>query len=112
MLPNLFSDSSQLWKLDNGNLRNYENIWISKDRWNLKKAGGQFYIENLSQNTTLGITHGGKIIEEKLEAGKVGQLWNKGRNNSEGYFNLRSLECQNLMTAISSSDLKIKGNYQ
>ena len=96
--------------LDNGNLRNYENVWISNDRWILEKAGRrEYHIKNLSQNTTLGITHGGKIIEEKLEAGKVGQLWNKGRNNSEGYFNLKSLECQNLMTAISSSDLKIKG---
>ena len=68
------------------------------------------YIENISQNTVLGITHGGKIIEEKLEAEKVGQHWNQGTTNDEGYFNLKSYECQNLMTAISSSDLEIKGN--
>ena len=69
------------------------------------------YIENISKNTVLGITHGGKIIEEKLEAGKVGQQWKQGKTNNEGYFNLVSDECQNLMTAISSSDLKIKGNF-
>ena len=69
------------------------------------------YIENISKNTVLGITHGGKIIEEKLEAGKVGQQWIQGKTNNEGYFNLKSYECQNLMTAMSSSDLKIKGNY-
>ena len=67
------------------------------------------YIENISKNTVLGITHGGKIIEEKLEAGKVGQQWKQGRTNNEGYFNLISEECQNLMTAVSRSDLIIKG---
>ena len=69
------------------------------------------YIENISKNTVLGITHGGKIIEEKIEAGKFGQCWKQGETNNEGYFSLISCECQNLMTAISSSDLKIKGNF-
>ena len=68
-----------------------------------------YYIENISKNTVLGITHGGKIIEEKLEAGKVGQQWNQVNTDIEGYFKLKSYECQNLMTAISSSDLEIKG---
>ena len=109
----LFSDSSQLWKLENGILRNHEDIWISNDKWDLRKEGkGRkevLYIGNISKNTVLGITYGGKIIAEKLEAGKFGQCWKQGKTNNEGYFSLISCECQNLMTAISSSDLEIKG---
>ena len=47
---------------------------------------------------------------EDFQEGKAKQLWKKGDPNAEGYFTLENSNVPKVLTADSSSDLKIKGN--
>ena len=71
-----------------------------------------FYIENTSKTTVLVATSDGKVIQEVFVEGKAEQLWKKGNSDAEGYFNLQNSEVStySVITAISESDLEIKGN--
>ena len=62
------------------------------------------------RNKVLEITNDGKVFLKDLEEGKAEQLWKKGEPNAEGYFTLENSKVPKVMTAISSSDLEIKGN--
>ena len=56
-------------------------------------------------------TSDGKVIQEVFVEGKTEQLWRKGMLDAEDYFTLESYsEVPKLMTAISESDMEIKGN--
>ena len=59
----------------------------------------------------MGAKSDGRVIHEVFEAGKDGQLWKKGATDAEGYFTLVNHGFKSkVLTAISESGLKIKGN--
>ena len=68
------------------------------------------YIENISKTKVLGSTSDGKVLFENFEENKTEQLWKKGKPNAEGYFTLENAKVHKVMTAISPSDLEIKGD--
>ena len=68
-----------------------------------------FYIENTSKTTVLVATSDGIVIQEVFVEGKAEQLWIKGKSDAEGYFYLKNSHYDRI-TAISESDLEIKGN--
>ena len=71
---------------------------------------GRVYIEIVSDgNNVLGIK-GDKVIPEVKDPVKTGQLWIKGEEKTGGYFTLKNFASSKVLTAISASGLKIKGN--
>ena len=95
-------------------LKNKAGLWKSVDKWVFKTGDNDLiYIENNSKTSVLEATSDGNVIEEVLLEGKAEQLWEKGTPNAEGYFTLKShSETPKVITAISESGLKIKGNLR
>ena len=91
-------------------LQNEKGIWTSDQEWNFKNKDDLIYIENISKTEVLGSTSDGNVFFENFEENKTEQLWKKGKPNAEGYFTLQNAKDQKVMTAISSSGLKIKGD--
>ena len=58
----------------------------------------------------LGATNDSKVILEDLKEDRPAQLWKKGERNADGYFTLENHKVPKIMTAISSSILRIIGN--
>ena len=71
------------------------------------------YIENILTKKVLAAGFGlaGQLVDQEdyLE-GKGQQLWKRGEPNTEGYFTLGTSTGTKVMTAVSSSILRIKGN--
>ena len=111
-IPKFNSFSDQRWKLDGTRLKNKADIWKSNDDWVFKsRLGYLIYVENYSKKWVLGAKSDGRVIHEVFEAGKDGQLWKKGATDAEGYFTLVNHGFKSkVLTAISESGLKIKGN--
>ena len=106
-----FSDSSQLWKLEGGRLKNKEGILILDKEWNITTKHTFFNIENISnKKLVLGITNYGTVIEEEFVDSKPGQLWKKGKPDADGYFRLEGSKSSKILTATSSSNLEVLGN--
>ena len=78
--------------------------------WIFKPNDDLIYIENTSKAKVLGATSDGKVILEDFEEGKAHQLWKKGELDAEDYFTLVNYGVPTVLTAISESDLEIKGN--
>jgi hypothetical protein len=98
-------------------LTNKGRIWHSNDKWNFKNYNDDtmIYIENMSKNKILGVKNccnDDKVIEEPMIKCKLGQLWEKGNVDKEGYFTLRNSESAMILTAISTKSLAIKGNIK
>ena len=101
----------QRWKLDGNMLKNKAGIWKSDDLWIFKtKENDLIYIENTSNKKVLGATRKSKVNLEDSEEGRAQQLWKKGKTDAQGYFTLENFEVPKVITAISESDLEIKGN--
>ena len=83
---------------------------MSDEEWVFNPKTNFIYIQNNLTKKVLGATNDGQVIREKYEEGKAQQLWKKGEPNAEGYFTLGNFNESKLMTAISTSDLQIKGN--
>ena len=111
ILQIIFLVPSQLWKLDNGILKNNENRWTSTDRWNIRTEGKFVFIENTSKNKVWGTIKKGRVKEEDFLESKIDQLWIQGEPNSEGYFTLKSSICQRFIKAVSSRRIQVKGKY-
>ena len=107
---NLLLFSAQRWKLDGNMLKNEAGLWKSVDSWIFKTKDNISIIENISKRKVLGATSGGKVIQEVFVAGKADQLWKKGEPDAKGYFTLENSGVPKVITAISESGLKIKGN--
>ena len=92
-------------------LLNKAGIWKSTNEWNfVTDDNGRVYIEIASDdNNVLGIK-GDEVIPEVKDPVKTGQLWIKGEEKAGGYFTLKNSEFLKVLTAISASGLKIKGN--
>ena len=93
---------------------------MSNDEWNFKKKDKyddySYYIENISKSKVLGAKDDGEVILEDFEESKVGQIWMKIESDDEGYSTLQNskvwpnmMTIWPIMTAISSSTLKIQG---
>ena len=100
---------SQLWKLNGNTLMNKANLWTSNDEWNIRTRDKFVYIENISKKKVLGITYDGSITEEDFVEDKPGQLWKRGKFNTDGYFILENSDTPKVMTGISQSRLGVKG---
>ena len=93
-------------------LENKAGLWRSVDSWIFKAKGDDrlIYIENTSKAKVLETTRDGKVIQEVFVEGKADQLWKKGEPDAEGYITLENYGVPKVITAISQSDLEIKGN--
>ena len=67
-------------------------------------------IKNVSKAKVLGTKNDGEVILEVYEEDKAEQLWKQGKPNAEGYSTLENSKVPKIMTAISSSILRIIGN--
>ena len=67
-------------------------------------------ITNTSKTKVLGTNKDGEVILEVYEEDKAEQLWKKGKPNAEGYSTLENSKMPKIMTAISSSILRVIGN--
>ena len=84
---------------------------MSEEEWNFKPKDDLIYIQNITKTKTLQLVYTIYVDLEDFEEDKPKQLWKKGEPNAEGYFTLEnSSESKLVLTAYSSSDLKIKGN--
>ena len=83
---------------------------MSNEEWVFKPKTNLIYIQNILTKKVLGATNDGQVIREDYEEGKAQQLWKKGEPNAEGYFTLENFNRTEIMTAVSSSILQIKGN--
>ena len=91
-------------------LQNEKGIWTSDQEWNFKDKDDLIYIENITKTEVLGSTSDGNVFFENFEENKTEQLWKKGKPNAEGYSTLENSKVPKIMTAISSSILRIIGN--
>ena len=96
-------------------LKNKAGIWMSDDEWNFKtKNYYSIYIENISKTKVLGTKFDDDVVLEDFDKDKTKQQrWYKGQSDAEGYFILENkpqrLQGPKIMTAISPSNIKIKG---
>ena len=72
--------------------------------------GDLICIENISETKVLGTKNDGEVLLEVYEEDKAEQLWWKGNPNAEGYSTLENSKVPKIMTAISSSILRVIGN--
>ena len=108
----LLSDSSQLWKLDGGELKNKADKPILDKKWNITTKKTDISIVNiLDRNLVIGISNNGTVIEEDFVDGKPGQVWKRGKPDAEGYFSLKDSKSSKILTATSSSNLEVIGNH-
>ena len=85
---------------------------MSDEEWNFKAKHNLIYIENISRKKVLGITNDSEVILEDFKEDKAEQLWKKGliRNDGfDGFYSLENSKVPKFITAISSSNLVIKG---
>ena len=71
---------------------------------------GLICIENISKTKVLGIKNDGEVILEAFEEYKPEQLGKKGMPSAAGYSTLENSKVPKIMTAISSSILRLIGN--
>ena len=108
----------QRWKIHNNLLQDKAGLWKSVDSWIfISEEDEEICIENTTKEKVLGAMSDNKVIQECLVDDKPDhQLWKKGEPDEEGYFTLQnSFALQDsgelkVLTAISDSNLEIKGN--
>ena len=96
---------------------------MSDDKWNFKTITSfsddfdfdtAIYIENISQKKFLERKYDDNVVLKDFNEDEKDQIWYKGQPNAEGYFILENRDMRaadpRIMTATSSSDMKIKGN--
>ena len=89
---------------------NWRNSLLCYYASNRRYKGKLIFIENINKTKVLGTKNKNKVILEKFEEDKHGQLWKKGEPNAEGYFTLENFKVSKFMTATSSTSLELKGN--
>ena len=100
----------QLWKLDDTKLVDKAGVWNSNNEWKfVHDYYGRMYIESTTYDTkVLGIKDD-EVITEVKDLNKSNQLWIKGEEKAGGYFTLKNSKSSKVLTALSASDLNIKG---
>ena len=106
--------ASQLWELNDEVLQNKEGHWVSDQDWNFKPGkDGLIYIENIEEDKVLGFSKlDNKVVLEEFEEDKAEQLWKKGEPDDEGYFTLENSKVPKILTAFSTTILKVKGKAE
>ena len=96
-------------------MTNKGNLWKSNNSWEFITNDHDnriVYIENTKNQKVLGVISNDRVIEEPIIKGKLGQLWDRGTKNDEGFYILRNSETTKVLTAISPIKLEIKGNFE
>ena len=91
-------------------LQHKKEVWRPDEVWNFKPKDDLIYIENISKTKVLGTSNDGEVVLEDFAEDKTEQLWRIGESNAEGYFTLENSKVPKIMTAISSSILRVIGN--
>ena len=81
---------------------------MSDEEWNFKTKNDWIYIENISKTKVLETSNYDEVTLKDFKEDKKMQLWKRGEPNTEGYFTLENSEIPKLLTAISSTIIKIK----
>ena len=104
------SDPSQRWKLENDTLKNKEGLWQSNATWTFEDFNGTLIrIKNNTANRFLGAQTHGQVFREDRKDNELGQLWIRGKADTDGYYTLENSKSQNLMlTAVSKENLEVK----
>ena len=101
-----------MWKLIGTKLTNKADEWSSSHEWNLKIAHGtKVYIENITNNTVLGIKDDETVNEQSLVEDKVEQTWEIGIPTKDKFVTLTNVKTKKLLTARSAYSLETKGMY-
>ena len=109
MTTKFAQNKTQRWKLNNNDkLENKDGVWRSIETWILIAKGQEVYIRNNSTGTVLEAHKDGKVIKEFKIEGNANQLWTKGIPDNQGFYTLRNLGRQKVLTAISENNLAIK----
>jgi len=81
---NIYTEDSQLWKVEDQKLVNKTGMYETDDIWTMIPEGRMAYIQNQTQNQVL-TNDDGKV---EMTFDRVSQLWDMGRPDDEGYFTL------------------------
>ena len=94
-------------------LQNKEGHWVSDQDWNFKPGkDGLIYIENIEEDQVLAFRKlNNNVVLEEFEEDKAEQLWKKGEPDDEGYFTLENSKVPKILTAFSTTILKVKGKF-
>ena len=88
---------------------NKANLWQSNYNWTMDN-GTLVHIKNTSNETVVFTTRDNLTVNEGIfNHNESRQRWIKGVENSEGYFTLKSVYSQKVLTAISKDSLETKG---
>ena len=102
-----------LWKLEGNVLKNKANLWQSNDQWNLTQSSNNWpliYIRKTDNSKVLGINNG-KVIEEDIVEGKLGQLWDQNPFRGD-YFTLQNAGSLSMfLSATSKSELELQSMW-
>ena len=109
MTTKFAQNKTQRWKLNiNDRLESKDGLWRSIETWILIAKGQEVYIRNNSTGTVLEAHKDGKVIKKFEIEGNANQLWTKGIPDNQGFYTLRNLGRQKVLTAISENNLAIK----
>ena len=97
--------------MDGTTLTNKSNLWQSNDDWFIREKDEWVIVENHSNSKVLEATDYHKVMQEKFDENKTEQFWKKGKANTEGFFILIKYGSNKVLTAISATDLTVKGKY-
>ena len=94
-------------------MKNTADEWISINDWNFKPKGSLqcplIYIENTSKNKVLEADCDGKVTEEDFIEDNPGQLWRQDFVNNDCFTLIPNINSSQLLTAVSSDSLEVKG---
>ena len=101
----------KLWKKSDGALINKSNLWESQDKWKFIKCEDQtFYIKNRRNQGVLTPTENDdSVIEAELKSNDANQLWQRGEENEDGYFEIINTLSKKKLAAMSAVKLEVKG---
>ena len=97
--------------MDGTTLTNKSNLWQSNDDWVIREKDEWVIVENHSNSKVLEATDYHKVMEENFDGNKTEQLWKKGKANTEGFFILINNGSSKVLTAISATNLEVKGKF-
>ena len=97
--------------MDGTTLTNKSNLWQSNDNWVIREKDEWVIVENHSNSKVLEATDYHKVMQEKFDENKTKQLWKKRKANTEGCFILINNGSSKVLTAISATNLEVKGKF-
>ena len=100
-----------LWTLEGNVLKNKANLWQSNDQWNLTFDNWPLiYIRKTDNSKVLGINNG-KVIEEDIVEGKLGQLWDQNYIRGDYFILQNAGSLSMVLSATSKSALELQSMW-